>query len=924
MSRQHLQRRCTPGTAFGTGIYVSHKQNTLRTPTGDLPTRGVFTISITEKVTPKDLASLRLDGFLGYALNEQSFILRNKYECDKLRRISDMDKSITNEAMVSRMIQTIVDDYYKFNSSVDDIEDFLTSTVFVAWNLARRITVIDAPDDVLFYYSRPCDDPTTILFNMECNTLSKDFLSVEPVGGLVRTFPSDEPNRGSILIGAHKLDCPVVFHTALKADDLPIIPTLFGSIGLGHIQGSQLPHYSVFSTTKKITYEVFNVYTQRSIGKVQLSQWMSYPLNAIVTLLLRIFRLGSVTKYIAWNFEFPTNMKDAMKKATQLDLSVLKVITHLLIHFDLPDDFCHILRSADLDEDNFGFNMMTSFVLTAWQLGPVDTRGFVILKRSGTWATSLFLPSRFDRVCTHIRLPPYYDGEVIKISFYDHDDTDDILLAGDIERNPGPDGEDVEWSKQSDIEYVKTLIQRGATENQLRIARDILSDLEPNNYTIYVDDYEYTVVHVFTSRYDFKQALISVSSLSRRRLRMWFIQIFAELMFIGSAKIDRCHIMRVQHTLNEDHRDILSSGDVERNPGPLDPASTPNADRRYCCYDEECDCTKFNNPQHCCGCHGIYSCYCVYGASELTIYSIKDGVFTVHKKFDLDTAVNLLQFAPKIIGRVTRLWLINLVSHAIAYGSSIITSDKEITTLKQILLDIHMQSILEITDAEELQCRLRNLKPYLLAEHDKFRHYYPNDEGHEDIMLSNDVERNPGPPGKRPDVTRYLQNMKNDMSGLLDVIGKSPTSLQAYDHNNNRHIVVARLFDSNGLVLVGEHAARLGTEVPAGGLDLGESIIDGALRELREESGYTGKPVRYFCFHKPFQVFHVIHLCDPVKCDSITDGELRELRFIDPSTVHAFWTGTLISHGSVGLVDGVWKIKLNKSFVGGCDVEEVT
>lgn len=76
-----------------------------------------------------------------------------------------------------------------------------------------------------------------------------------------------------------------------------------------------------------------------------------------------------------------------------------------------------------------------------------------------------------------------------------------------------------------------------------------------------------------------------------------------------------------------------------------------------------------------------------------------------------------------------------------------------------------------------------------------------------------------------------------------------------------------------------------GYDIPGGGIDLGESILDGLVREVREESGIEVEPVKIlhtsddFFFHpikkKPYQTILIYFLCKKV------GGEISDKYFAE-------------------------------------------
>jgi len=69
-------------------------------------------------------------------------------------------------------------------------------------------------------------------------------------------------------------------------------------------------------------------------------------------------------------------------------------------------------------------------------------------------------------------------------------------------------------------------------------------------------------------------------------------------------------------------------------------------------------------------------------------------------------------------------------------------------------------------------------------------------------------------------------------------------------HFRSRAVGVVAVADDGRLLLVGQHRYPLDEyswEIPEGGVDAGETLLDGAMRELREETGYEAADWRRLC-----------------------------------------------------------------------------
>lgn len=117
----------------------------------------------------------------------------------------------------------------------------------------------------------------------------------------------------------------------------------------------------------------------------------------------------------------------------------------------------------------------------------------------------------------------------------------------------------------------------------------------------------------------------------------------------------------------------------------------------------------------------------------------------------------------------------------------------------------------------------------------------------------------------------------NDVDDVSDFEGKKMESVRAY------------CFMNDELLVVHESAGHWG--IPGGGLEEGESVMDGARREVMEETNMNIIKMRIVGMHETIRpsgesVFHarVVCLIEP-EGDFTEDpaGEVTEIKFIDPS-----------------------------------------
>ena len=88
-----------------------------------------------------------------------------------------------------------------------------------------------------------------------------------------------------------------------------------------------------------------------------------------------------------------------------------------------------------------------------------------------------------------------------------------------------------------------------------------------------------------------------------------------------------------------------------------------------------------------------------------------------------------------------------------------------------------------------------------------------------------------------------ILNLRRD---TVEVIGGKTSMREIVEHNGG--VAIAAITDDNKMVMVKQFrqaAGKVVLEAPAGKLEKGEVPLDTAMRELKEETGYTAAQIRF-------------------------------------------------------------------------------
>ncbi|MBN1344809.1 MAG: NUDIX hydrolase [Phycisphaerae bacterium] len=120
-------------------------------------------------------------------------------------------------------------------------------------------------------------------------------------------------------------------------------------------------------------------------------------------------------------------------------------------------------------------------------------------------------------------------------------------------------------------------------------------------------------------------------------------------------------------------------------------------------------------------------------------------------------------------------------------------------------------------------------------------------------------------------------------------------------------VIIVPTRDRRELLMIRQYrpaVRRESYEVPAGGMEPGESIEEAARRELREETGWDCPNVRVALSYHPMvgrsdARFHIVHAEEPVQVGEPTDPiEAQEVFWADEDRFAELWVGGGIVAGA--------------------------
>jgi ADP-ribose pyrophosphatase YjhB (NUDIX family) len=118
--------------------------------------------------------------------------------------------------------------------------------------------------------------------------------------------------------------------------------------------------------------------------------------------------------------------------------------------------------------------------------------------------------------------------------------------------------------------------------------------------------------------------------------------------------------------------------------------------------------------------------------------------------------------------------------------------------------------------------------------------------------------------------------------------------------------VAAAILDDQGRFLVIRRADNGNWEPPGGVLELNESIEDGLVREVEEETGLLVRPIALTGVYKNMLrgIVALVFRCEIAGGETRTTAEAREFAWLGPSQIAAYMSDAyrvrLIDAGSVG------------------------
>jgi hypothetical protein len=194
-----------------------------------------------------------------------------------------------------------------------------------------------------------------------------------------------------IICSPSKFYTAVVFTGGTSADVAEVPRSTETEAYLSHVQGTQMEHYVVIPRVP-ILFQCHRFGQGDIVDVVELTLPMMYIVNGASVILRRIILGGAFTRYVAWSFDMPFDVSTMAPGLSRNDIVVLKNIAHLLVHFDVPDPLCSLIRMLDKRHPEAAFQLCASFLIRAAEYIPIDETLGCQVMNDGRWRTSLRIP----------------------------------------------------------------------------------------------------------------------------------------------------------------------------------------------------------------------------------------------------------------------------------------------------------------------------------------------------------------------------------------------------------------------------------------------------------------------------------------------------------------------------------------------------
>jgi len=148
-----------------------------------------------------------------------------------------------------------------------------------------------------------------------------------------------------------------------------------------------------------------------------------------------------------------------------------------------------------------------------------------------------------------------------------------------------------------------------------------------------------------------------------------------------------------------------------------------------------------------------------------------------------------------------------------------------------------------------------------------------------------------------PWVNLYLDTVKFPNGRVIDkfhLLDFSHSAVVAIVENDVENIIFARIYRYT--------SGNIDWELPAGGVDMGETEIEAAKREVLEETGYTTDNHQLIYSYYPMngnanKIFHVVH-CKAIDCvQGFDTDEVSETRWFTKAEIRQMIKDRVITDG---------------------------